>query len=345
MKKICFLPIMLVLCWMPMNGQVNRLRGDVDGDGVVSISDVSALIDYLITEDESGVSLENADVDGDGSISIADVSSLMDLLLGMQPEPGPQYETFTVNGVTFRMVAVEGGTFMMGGTPEQGSSSYSDEKPVHEVTLSGFAIGETEVTQALWTALMGWNPSKFRQSNGYPEDLQRPVEYVSWTDCQDFIARLNELTGRTFRLPTEAEWEYAARGGNKSRGYKYAGGDSIADVAWYYDNSRIPILDEYTGYYHDELVTHTVATKAPNELGLYDMSGNVLEWCYDWWGYYGSAAVVNPTGNIYPSKGRISRGGCFSTVADDCSVARRYSYDPWIKGASTGFRLALQMDE
>ena len=143
------------------------------------------------------------------------------------------------------MIAVEGGTFAMGGTAEQGSDTYEDEYPVHQVTLSGYSIGETEVTQALWQAVMGSNPSYF---NGdyhsiygahidYGIDLQRPVEYVSWDDCQEFITKLNQLTGQSFRLSTEAEWEYAARGGSKSMGYKYAGGNTASDWAWYRSNS------------------------------------------------------------------------------------------------------------
>ena len=194
-----------------------------------------------------------------------------------KPEEGTG--TFTVNGVTFTMIAVEGGTFQMGATSEQGSDAESDEKPVHSVTLSDYCIGETEVTQELWEAVMGSNPSGF---SGYP---QRPVEKVSWNDCQEFITKLNQLTGKNFRLPTEAEWEYAARGGNKSQGYKYSGSNTIDNVAWYYSNSASR--------------THDVKTKSPNELGIYDMSGNVWEWCYDWYGSYSSGSQTNPTGPIW----------------------------------------------
>ena len=211
---------------------------------------------------------------------------------------GPENE-FTVNGVTFKMIAVEGGTFMMGS-----NDGKSDEQPVHQVTLSGFSIGETEVTQELWEAVMGGNPSDFSGS-------KRPVDKVSWNDCQEFITKLNELTEKTFRLPTEAEWEFAARGGNMSNGYTYSGSNTISDVAWHIDNSSF--------------TTHEVATKAPNELGLYDMSGNVCEWCQDWYGDYSSSSQTNPTG---PSSGsdRVIRGGCW--VSDDagCRVANR-NYD------------------
>ena len=139
-------------------------------------------------------------------------------------------ETINVNGVSFTMIAVDGGTFSMGATSEQGSDASGNEKPVHSVTLSGYYIGETEVTQELWEAVMGSNPSHFSGD-------QKPVEYVSWDDCKEFITKLNNLTGKNFRLPTEAEWEYAARGGNKSKGYKYSGSNTIGNVAWYTDNS------------------------------------------------------------------------------------------------------------
>lgn len=227
-------------------------------------------------------------------------------------------ETFTVNGVSFTMVRVEGGTFRMGATSEQVNSD-SDEKPVHSVTLSSYSIGQTEVTQALWKAVMGSNPSGFKGDN-------LPVENVSWNDCQTFIRKLNALTGRTFRLPTEAEWEFAARGGNESRGYQYSGSNNLGSVAWYSSNSG------------DK--THPVATKSANELGLYDMSGNVWEWCQDWYGSYSSSSQTNPTG---PSAGsyRVNRGGSWSGSARGCRVANRYYCVPSFSFSSLGLRLAL----
>ena len=239
-------------------------------------------------------------------------------------------KTFTVGGVTFKMIYVEGGTFTMGATSEQESDANKDEKPAHQVTLSGYYIGETVVTQALWKAvmekrkIMGMiktdnNPSSFKGDD-------RPVECVSWNDCKMFISKLNSLTGKNFRMPTEAEWEYAARGGNKSRGYKYSGSDNIDDVAWYDGNSGNE--------------THPVKTKNANELGLYDMSGNVWEWCSDWYGSYSSAAQTNPKG---PDSGtrRVLRGGCWDFYARYCRCSSRDDFDPDGRGIVLGLRLCL----
>lgn len=211
-------------------------------------------------------------------------------------------KVYTVNGVSFKMIAVKGGTFQMGS-----DDGYEWEKPVHRVTLSDYYIGETEVTQELWIAVMGSNPS-YCTGN-----MQCPVEMVSWNDCQTFISKLNQLTGETFRLPTEAQWEYAARGGNKSKGYTYSGSNVIDDVAWYDDNSGE--------------MTYPVKTKVPNELGIYDMSGNVWEWCSDWYGSYSSAAQTDPTGPATGSH-RVMRGGSWGSYASSCRVASRNSFTP-----------------
>ena len=223
-------------------------------------------------------------------------------------------KVYTVNGVSFKMIAVKGGTFQMGS-----DDGYEWEKPVHQVTLSDYYIGETEVTQELWTAVMGSNPSHFTG------DMLRPVENVSWDDCQTFISKLNQLTGGRFLLPTEAQWEYAARGGNKSKGYTYSGSDAEDDVAWY--------------WYNSDRMTHPVKTKAPNELGIYDMSGNVFEWCSDWYGSYSSAAQTDPTG---PATGsyRVRRGGSWDDIAASCRVAYRISGAPTNTINYLGLRLA-----
>ena len=245
------------------------------------------------------------------TISQTDISRTVDCRFGAARE------TITVKGVSFDMIMVEGGTFTMGATSEQGNDVESDEKPTHLVTLSDYYIGETEVTQALWKAVMGSNPSSFKGNSN-------PVESVSWNDCQEFIRKLNSLTGRTFRLPTEAEWEFAARGGNKSKGYKYAGSNSIDNVAWYLSNSSS--------------TTHAVKTKSPNELGIYDMSGNVWEWCQDRYGFYSSNAQTNPKGssNAY----RVLRGGSWSYFARRCRVSDRYCDSPDSR-ETFGLRLML----
>ena len=225
--------------------------------------------------------------------------------------------TFEANGVSFTMIPVEGGTFTMGATSEM-TEPFDDEKPTHQVTLSNYYIGETEVTQALWMAVMGSNPSLFKG-----DDL--PVECVSWDDCQTFISKLNALTGKRFRLPTEAEWEFAARGGNQSRHTQYSGSSRFDDVAWYEDNS-------------DQ--THPVKTKQPNELGIYDMSGNVWEWCQDWYGSYSSDAQTNPTGASSGSY-RVRRGGGWDDSPRLCCSSGRIYGGPEYWEYNLGVRLAL----
>ena len=245
-------------------------------------------------------------------------------------------ETFTVNGVTFNMVRVDGGTFRMGSND---SEADSDEKRVHQVTLSGYSIGETEVTQALWEAVMGSNPSNQKGST-------LPVEQVSWEDCQKFITRLNQKTGRTFRLSTEAEWEFAARGGNKSKGYKYSGSNTLDNVGWYWKNSGDRYLSGTDSDWDRDQIktnncrTHPVKTKSPNELGIYDMSGNVWEWCQDWYGYYSSSAQTNPSG---PSSGsnRVNRGGSWYNSARSCRSSNRNYYTPASRISNLGLRLVL----
>ena len=216
------------------------------------------------------------------------------------------------------MIAVEGGTFKMGATSEQGGDAESDESPVHNVTLSDYYIGETEVTQELWQAVMGTNPS-------YSKGNKKPVEQVSWNDCQKFIKKLNQLIGKNFRLPTEAEWEYAARCGDKSKGYKYSGSNTIDTVAWYTSNSGSK--------------THDVKTKQANELGIYDMSGNVYEWCQDWYGSYSNGAQTNPTGSSSGSS-RVLRGGSWGSIAGRCRVSNRSSNYSGYLSNHLGLRLS-----
>ena len=223
------------------------------------------------------------------------------------------------DGISIDMIRVEAGTFTMGATTEM-KDPWDDEKPTHQVTLTNdYYIGKYEVTQALWKAVMGKNPSNFKGDN-------LPVEEVSWNDCQKFISKLNSITGKTFRLPTEAEWEYAARGGKKSRGYQYSGSNNLSDVAWYTDNSGSK--------------THTVGSKQANELGIYDMSGNVYEWCQDWKGSYSSSSQVNPTGDNSGSR-RVFRGGGWSITARICRSSCRLSITPGYRDCNLGLRLVL----
>ncbi len=224
------------------------------------------------------------------------------------------------DGISIEMVKVEGGTFMMGATPEM-KNSWTEERPIHQVTLTNdYYIGKYEVTQSLWCALMDNNPSYFKGDN-------LPVGQVSWDDCQKFINKLNDITGRKFRLPTEAEWEYAARGGKKSRGYQYSGSNKISDVAWYSSNS--------------EHKTQPVGLKLANELGLYDMSGNVDEWCFDRFGFYSALSQTNPLG-ADDGICRVYRGGSWEQTAGFCRSSDRSNYGTSKNRIyNLGFRLAL----
>lgn len=236
--------------------------------------------------------------------------------------------TITVNGISFVMKHVEGGTFQMGATVEQGTiDPWDDEKPVHNVTVSTFHMSETEVTQALWKTVMGTEPS-FK--GGWASQCGRGDDYpaylVSWNDCQMFIKELNRLTGRQFRMPTEAEWEFAARGGNKSGHFKYAGDHIVGNVAWHKDNSNGQ--------------SHRVRQARPNELGLYDMSGNVWEWCSDGYADYIGSDQINP--NNQPSTDyKVLRSGSWSSVAAGCRVSSRYGDSSNSHELNYGLRLVL----
>jgi formylglycine-generating enzyme required for sulfatase activity len=249
-------------------------------------------------------------------------------------------QTFSVNGISFKMVYVQGGTFTMGCTSEQGDDCGYDEKPLHSVTLSDFLIGETEVTQALWETVMGTTVREQRDkaNPSWPmrgEGASYPMYYVNWDEAVEFCNKLNEKLqsklppGFRFALPTEAQWEYAARGGNKSQHYKYAGSNTIDEVAWYSNTTN-------------EGGTKPVKTKKANELGLFDMSGNVDEWCSDWdtWDYYRSSPQTNPKG---PSSGthRVIRGGVWNLDAHTCRVSYRSRTTPESRSNGGGFRLAL----
>lgn len=319
--SICVLCFM-ALCWTTMSAQGSKARGDVDMDGSVTISDVTVLNDYLLGSRDVTINQAGADTNRDGTIDIGDVAVLIDYLLSGEWPYVPEPVTFTVNGVSFNMIPVSGGTFMMGG---RDNDPYVRpwEFPVHQVTVSDFYIGETEVTQALWTMVMGSNPSNHQGDGGLP------VENMSWYDCQEFVAKLNAMYEERFSLPTEAQWEFAARGGNKSQGYVYSGSNSLGAVAWYSGNS--------------DGSTHLVATLAANELGLYDMSGNVFEWCMDNWGAYTSVAQVDPQGPL-TGEGKVCRSSAYNRANNNnwfrCG-GRTYD-SPTVAAKDTGLRLAIQ---
>ena len=256
---------------------------------------------------------------------------------GVAEKSKKDYLIEQVNGVKFKMVKVEGGTFTMGA--QSGQAVENDEYPAHEVTLGDYYIGETEVTQELWRAVMNEDIDEHRNRaeadfpyscslHGYGDDY--PMYYVSWDECNMFISRLNEITGKTYFLPTEAQWEYAARGGKKSHNYSYSGGNTPDNYAWF-------------GASTDTGVSHRVKTKQPNELGLYDMSGNVWEWCSDRYGAYSSSSQTNPSG---PSSGsdRVVRGGCWRSDPDGIRITKRHHNDRKRHFSRFGLRLALSAE-
>lgn len=254
----------------------------------------------------------------------SEVNRLMSTKFNVSISPHIQQDSsniraFDVKGASFNMIRVEGGLFVMGAS--LGDKKAADnEKPSHSVTLSDYWIGETQVTQELWLAVMGYNPSHFKL------DFKRPVECVSWYDCKKFIDTLNEITGEAFCMPTEAQWEFAARGGNLSRGYIFAGSNQIKEVAWYAGDQKFG--------------THRVGLLSPNELGIHDMSGNVFEWCKDWYSNYTEDEKIDPNG---PSNGtvRVIRGGCWCYDLDGCRVSFRARHSLNDKRHYIGLRLAL----
>ena len=274
----------------------------------------------LVGEHKVEVRAEGKDpLEKNVTISEGEMSTITGELKNETPK-NPSELVFNVKGVQFTMKYVEGGTFTMGATSEQGDDAGSDEKPAHSVTLDSYYIGVTEVTQNLWQAVMGNNPL-----HTYMQADTNPVARVSWDYCMEFIKKLNQLTAQKFSLPTEAQWEFAARGGNLSKGYKYSGSNNLDEVAWY-----------------DNYPARPVAQKKPNELGLYDMSGNVSEWCRDWYShvYYSSSTQHDPKGPS-SSSGRVRRGGSWDDDAKDCRVAARtWNYSRYILDF-VGLRLVL----
>ena len=267
----------------PSMARASFTGGDVNMDKETNINDVTDLIKHLLNDDPFRWYY---DINLDGCLTISDVTCLINFLLTGEPD-WPEYQgppvpdnaqVFTVNGVSFAMIPVEGGTFMMGG------GLIYESQPPHEVTVSGFSLGQTEVTQRLWEAVMDSNPSK-----GWILIPWQPVDNLSWRDCQEFISRLNELTGMEFHLPTEAQWEFAAHGGNLSQGYRLAGSDSYDDMWWIRNQ---PLLYDNPSWM--VAMTIPVGLKKPNELGFYDMSGNVSEYTLDGFKMYTSDPQTDP---------------------------------------------------
>jgi formylglycine-generating enzyme required for sulfatase activity len=304
------------------------VMGDVNNDGAVTSSDITMLYNYLLNNDNTY--LATSDVNGDGNVTSADITAVYSILLG-DTQHAPEYLDFTVNGVTFRMIYVKGGTFMMG------NDNNASESPAHSVTLTDFYMAETECTQALWKAI-------------YPEYSyfaevgdQKPCNGQWYSEILQFVDALNDYlhtsgalaANKSFMLPTEAQWEWAARGGVKSQGYTYAGSNNINDVAWYSQNSNY--------------VVKNVKLKSPNELGLYDMSGNAFEATTDNFSVDYSWAVegeVDPTGSPTASAyGLTRRGGSCTQGAARCTVTKRDFNDVEMNGGASedmSFRLILK---
>ncbi len=270
-----------------------------------------------------------------GMLAIAAGTALLSPFWGNADHDGNQktvaadYCTFTVADVQFNMVRVEGGTFTMGALPNELPEADSDESPAHQVTLSSYYIGETEVTQQLWKAVMG---STVQAADGD----RHPMKNVSWDDCVQFVEKLSAMTGLPFTLPTEAQWEFAARGGLGSHNYLYAGSNNVDDVAWYSANS----WDKGKG--NPGFGNHEVATKAPNELGLYDMSGNVWEWCLDSYGKYTTEPQTDPKGiEGKKTSFKVNRGGSWDYIANSSRTSNRRNRTPDFRNFNLGLRLAL----
>ena len=326
-KTISLSRIMAValLALLPLCAMARTIRGDVNHDGCIDINDITALIHYVLTGDASSVDVLACQVNyTDNTVDINDVTQLISMVLNGTAYCPPLEltipegsVTYNVGGVEFQMVPVEGGTFMMGGTSTQNS-------PIHQVTLSNYWIGLTEVTVGLWKAVMGsFDMDMF-------EDDQ-PASYMSWNQCQEFIAKLNEMTGMNFHMPTEAQWEFAARGGNLSQGYTFSGSNYLNEVAWFNGNFSWTYLQ-----------IPSVGTKAPNELGLYDMSGSLREFCQDaYYAPYPSDSQVDPLQD-WPTNGKIvGRGGSFFTDSIYCAVNSRWSLERATVQYDCGLRLAL----
>ena len=323
MKNLIKILLTTALMSLSLTAAAATDRGDVNQDGAVNMDDLTFMINFMLTNTVDA-HYNPCDLNMDSEANMDDLTLLINYLLthSWDDEPLVATEVITVNGVSFSMVYVTAGTFTMGATDEQLDDANPNEFPAHEVTLTfDYYIAQTEVTRELWLAVMGSLPD--RTVNG---ELQRPVTNVTRFDCALFVDRLTALTGRVFRMPTEAEWEYAARGGKFSRGFKYAGSNDANEVAWFTAGPGAGL--------------HPVAQKTANELGLYDMSGNASEWCQDWFVLYDSEPQTNPIG---PESGQFNvyRGGSWTQPSTMCRVSSRFSLDPNKSIEDLGLRLVM----
>jgi formylglycine-generating enzyme required for sulfatase activity len=326
MKKIIPQIFIVLLCFSAQAQKVSNIRAEQHGQDIVvlySLETTSPCEVSLLLSQDNGVTwgspLKNVSGDVGKNISAGEkqitwkVAEELEYLVGDKMK----FKVIANGRKSFEpeMIFVQGGTFLIGN-----SNGNRLEKPVHSVELSSFYIGKYEVTRELWIEIMGSDLGVFRDCK------LCPIDCVNWLDAQDFIKKLNAKTGKSYRLPTEAEWEYAARGGKMNCSFKYSGSDNLDEVGWYVENS----------FGH----THPVGSKKANCLGVYDMSGNVLEWCSDWYEEYKQVSILNPLG---PTKGfgRVVRGGRWEADDESCGVSFRYGFEPDESNYFFGFRLAL----
>ena len=319
----------MVVCCSLQAQRVTNLRAEQSGQDIVILylleSKSTCEVELFLSIDNGfSWSVLNQSVSGDigKNISKGEKRILWKVLDERQELEGNNIKfKIVVNGkkpFEPEMIFVEGGAFQMGS-----NSGDSDEKPLHYVSLSSFSIAKFEVTQAQYQAVMGINPSIFSDCENCP------VDNVSWNDVQIFIQKLNAQTGRSYRLPTEAEWDYAAKGGKKCKAYSYSGSHDINASAWHNSNS--------------ERKSHHVGLKMPNELGIYDMSGNVWEWCSDFYGPYNNFLETNPTGSVNGSQ-HVFRGGSWHFAQEHCRISNRLGSNSDLKAIDGGFRLVLPVE-
>lgn len=341
MKRLLLLPIIVAGCCAAMAQKVTDVAFGLRGDSLCITYTLDRMADIRVR-----VAIDNgkwsAPIKGlqgavgkgvkagaglrIGAVSLPEIRGIDSASLSFRVEVDDGSLLVYAGGEPFSMMPVEGGAFVMGCTHPKGEShTYADELPTHHVTVNSYYIGRHEVTQGLWKAVMGENPSKWVGNDSLP------VEQVSWNEVQIFIARLSQMTGYRFRLPTEAEWEFAARGGNRSHHTPYPGTESqVWETCWFGGNSD--------GH------SHPVGRLRPNELGLYDMGGNVMEWCSDWMEPYNAQSQNCPQGPRH-GENRILRGGCFNSPTWGCSVFERSWYLPDFGYSFFGLRLLLDNDE